>query len=292
MNKPRRISSSFVLRSLVVLPGILAIGLSSAAHGAVTTTAIRETVELITKKFSREAAEEGGEVLTRKLEQAAAKYGDEALDAARKVGPQALKAMDDAGQFGGAAARAMSRHGDQALAAVARNPKALGLAAKYGDDAVDVMVKHKGIADDLISESGESAIKALKNLGTDGARQLGNMAQDPVTRAMARDPKLLDVVARYGDRSMAFIWKHKGALAVAAVLATFVADPEPYLNGTRELAAVVGENLVRPVVERAAAGIDWMVVAIGVLTIGGLLLVMRSYLRHRVELRRAAVGSR
>jgi len=258
----------------------------------VTTTAIREAVEFVTKKFSREAAQEGTEVLAKKLEQAAAKYGDEALDAARKVGPQALKAIDDAGQYGATAARAMARHGDEAVAAVARNPKALETAAKYGDDAVDVMVKHKEIAEGLIRESGESAIKALKNLGDDGAVQLANLAREPATRALAQNSKLLDVVARYGDRAMNFIWRNKGGLAVAAGLAAFLADPEPFIDGTRELAAVVGENVVRPVVDRAAAGIDWMVVAIGVLVIVGLLLVMRSYLRHRVEMRRTAAGAR
>jgi hypothetical protein len=102
----------------------------------------------------------------------------------------------------------------------------------------------------------------------------------------------LDVIGRYGDRSMNFIWKNKGALAVTAGLAAFIADPQPFLDGTRDLASVVGENLVKPVVDRAAAGIDWMVVAIGVLMVGGLVLVLRSYLRHRVELRRVAAGAR
>jgi predicted Fe-Mo cluster-binding NifX family protein len=271
---------------------LIALGWSGAASAAVTTTAIREAVEFITKKFSREAAQEGTELLTKKLEQAAAKYGDDAVNAARKVGPQALKAIDDAGQFGATAAKAMARHGDEAVAAVVRSPKALEMAAKYGDDAVDVMVKHKGVAVELIQESGESAVKALKNLGDDGATMLANMAGQSTTRALVQNPKVLDVVARYGDRAMNFIWRNKGALAVGAGLAAFLADPEPFINGTRDLAAVVGENVVKPVVDRAAAGIDWMVVAIGVMVIGGLLLVMRSYLRHRVELRRAAAGAR
>jgi hypothetical protein len=263
-----------------------------AAEAAVTTTVVRETVEYITKKFSKEAAEEGTELLTKKLEQAAAKYGDDAIEAARKVGPAALKSIDEAGQYGAAAARAMSRHGDQAVAAVLRRPQALEMAARYGDDAVDVMVKHKGIAEGLIRESGESAVKALKSVGDDGAVQLANMAGNQATRAIVQDPKVLGVVARYGDRAMNFIWRNKGGLAVGAGLAAFLADPEPFINGTRDLASVVGENIVRPVVDRAAATIDWMVVAIGVLMIGGLLLVMRSYRRHRVEVRRAAAGAR
>ena len=31
---------------------------------------------------------------------------------------------------------------------------------------------------------------------------------------------------------MAFVWRHKGALAVGSVLAAFLADPGPFIGGT------------------------------------------------------------
>jgi hypothetical protein len=79
---------------------------------------------------------------------------------------------------------------------------------------------------------------------------------------------------------------------VTAGLAAFLSDPEPFIDGTRELAATVGAEVVNPVVEQASADIDWMIVAIGVLMVGGLVLVWRSYLRHRIEVRRTIAASR
>jgi hypothetical protein len=45
------------------------------------------------------------------------------------------------------------------------------------------------------------------------------------------------------------LWRNKGALAVTAVAATFIANPEPYLNGTKELAGAVVSQVARPLAE-------------------------------------------
>jgi len=267
---------SIVTATILVVP----------TQAAVTTTALRETVEYVTKKFSREAAEEGSELLTRKVEQLATKHGDDALVAMKNVGPRALRAVDEAGPYGAEAVRAMARYGDDGLEYVAKRPKNLELAAKYGDDAVEAIVKHKEVAEPLITETGAAGAKALRAVGTQEGRRLAMMAADPATSAIARDPKLLDVVARYGDRGMKFVWDHKGALAVGSVLTAFLADPQPFIDGTRDLAQVAGETLVKSIVTEAAKSFDWTLLGLAFLTAAALLIVWSSFLRHRLQLRR------
>ena len=44
---------------------------------------------------------------------------------------------------------------------------------------------------------------------------------------------------------------------MATVVAAFVADPEPFLNGAVEVVRIGSEHIVRPVVEKAAESINW-----------------------------------
>src|SRR5581483_5844264 len=62
---------------------------------------------------------------------------------------------------------------------------------------------------------------------------------------IGRTPEVLAVVEKHGDKAMQFIWNHKGALTVAATLSVFLAEPEPFINGAKELT----ETVVRPIAE-------------------------------------------
>ncbi|MBL9082158.1 MAG: hypothetical protein JNK76_10155 [Planctomycetales bacterium] len=258
------------------------------ADAAVTTAAIRETVEFVTKKFSKEAAEEGTELLAKKIEVFATKYGDDGLKAVRELGPQAMTAAGKAGAQAPAAVRAMARYGDDGVEWIAKRPQNLELAAKYGDDAVEAIVKHKEVAEPLVKELGEQGAKALKAVSPQQGRQLAMLAADQSTAAMARNPQLLGVVSKYGDNGMNFIWRNKGALAVGTTLAAFLANPQPFIDGTAQLAQAAGENFVKPMTEGIVGAIDWTVIAILVVMMVGLGGVWRSYLKHRAALRKAA----
>jgi hypothetical protein len=259
-----------------------------AADAAVTTAAIRETVEFVTKKFSKEAAEEGTELLAKKIEVFATKYGDDGLKAVRELGPQAMTAAGKAGAQAPAAVRAMARFGDDGVEWIAKRPQNLELAAKYGDDAVEAIVKHKEVAEPLVKELGEQGAKALKAVSPQQGRQLAMLAADQSTAAMARNPQLLGVVSKYGDNAMNFIWRNKGALAVGTTLAAFLANPQPFIDGTAQLAQAAGENFVKPMTEGIVGSIDWTVIAILVVMTVGLGGVWRSYWKHRAGLRKAA----
>jgi hypothetical protein len=70
---------------------------------------------------------------------------------------------------------------------------------------------------------------------------------------------------------MDFVWQHKGALAVSATLAAFLADPEPFLDGSRVLAGRAAEAATRPVTEavgRRLARIAPGARAVGVASLG------------------------
>jgi hypothetical protein len=62
-----------------------------------------------------------------------------------------------------------------------------------------------------------------------------------------RTDELMAILTRHGTRAMDFVWRHKGALTVTTVLAAFLADPEPFLNGSRGLAEEAASTAARPI---------------------------------------------
>lgn len=275
--------SAYVFFASVSLPVYSA----NDARADVKIAAVREAVEFVMKKFGKEAAEEGTEALTQRLGALAAKHGDEALEAVRNVGPKALKAAEAAGDQGGTALKAMARYGDDGLEFVAKNPEGLKLASRFGDDAAEALVKNKGVGAQVIENFGEAGAKALKAVDGQSGRRLAMMAADGELKQIGRTPELLDVVGRYGNRAADFIWTHKKSLAVAAVLTAFLADPQPFIDGTKDLAGIAAETVVQPLTEGIAARTDWTLWGIVVIMAVALTSVWRSYLRHRLELKKA-----
>ncbi len=88
-------------------------------------------------------------------------------------------------------------------------------------------------------------------------------------------PELMQVISRYGSSACEFIWSQKGSLAVAAALTAFVANPEPFLNGTQKLAATVADAAVKPLAVGVANNTNWTLLAV----IGTAILVALGYLR-------------
>ena len=99
---------------------------------------------------------------------------------------------------------------------------------------------------------------------------------------IGRTPELLGVLEKYGDPACEFVWRNKAALAVGAAAAAFLADPEPFLNGAKDITRIVAEDVVKPVAEvpatvaREAAGdvarnTSWtLVFGLGVVALAGL----------------------
>ncbi len=228
---------------------ILAVGLAATpVQAGVSSKVVKEAVEWMSRKFGKEVAEEGVERLSTRVTRLAAKHGDDLVSQAfRKVGPRAGKIATEAGEQADVALRLLARHGDDAVA-VATKASARKLVGQYGDDAATALVRHGSVGENVIGQFAEQGAKAMAQLGPQNGRRLAMLAQEGML-----SPPLLDVVAKYGDRACQFIWANKGSLLVGATLATFVANPEPYLDGTAHLTEVMAERVIAPVVSDVVA---------------------------------------
>ena len=90
--------------------------------------------------------------------------------------------------------------------------------------------------------------------------------------------QLLGVVERFGNRALDFIWRNKGVLAGGAVLAAFLSDPKPYLDGVVQLTGTVGAQVAEPLKEvslEAARQVNWTLLALVVILLGAMWTVIR-----------------
>jgi hypothetical protein len=264
-----------VVMSLTMFLVVSGGGVVSAGVGS---KVISEATEYVVKTFTREAAEEGVEKIAKQVTKIAEKYGDEGLDAVRKVGPRGIKVIQEAGENGLDAVKLINRYGDDAVWVISK-PKGMAVFVKYGDDGARALIKHKGIAEEVIEAHGKPAVGALNAVGTQQARQIAMLQKDGVIKAGEQGDELLDVVGRYGDKAMAFIWRNKGALAVTAGIGTFLANPEAYIDGGKEL---IVEGVSRPATEmgkEVARHTNWTVLGIAGIGVLGALAAWRTWLR-------------
>lgn len=220
---------------------------------------MKETVDYVAKTFPKETAAEGLEPVTKKIEQFITTYGDDGVQAVRKVGPKAIGVAAEAGEHGAAWVKTM------------------GL---YGDDAAVVLVKHKPIAESLVSNGGEPAVRALKAIDPPYARLISRMAADPASSALTHNPKVLDVVAKHGDEAVRYIWRNKGKLSVAPVLATFVANPKPYLDGLSDLSQATVAPGAGPGTEAVRSSWSFMIWIVALAVVG--LVGWQGYVRYKI----------
>jgi hypothetical protein len=249
---------------------ILAIGIAcspSACWAQGKVTLARELVEQVARKFSKEVADEGTERLTARVQTVLAQVGEEGADAIRNVGPRAVRLLEDAGTDSALTARLLAKHGDEAIWIV-EDPARRALVSQLGEGATEALLRHGSIAEKILVQSGESAVGALKTLSAQNGRRLAMLADDPTTAALAKNPDVLAIVGRYGDRGMDFVWRNKGALAAGTALALFVANPEPFIEGTTDLAEIAASQIAKPVAEQIANRTQWtpvLMVLIGVI---------------------------
>jgi hypothetical protein len=254
-----------------VLTIAILLGGAGEAMAVVPAKAVTETVEFLVKHYGDDMLREGTETVGEQLTKMAAKYGDEGLDAVRKVGPRGIKVIQEAGENGLDAVKLINRYGDDAVWVISK-PKGMAIFVKYGDDGARALIKHKGIADDVIEAHGKKAVDALNNVGAQRGRQIAMLQADGVLPAGSQGDELLDVVVRYGDKGMDFIWRNKGALSVTAVLGTFLANPEAYING--------GVELARAPLDAMARNTNWTVLGLAGLAVFSGWLAWRTWLRR------------
>jgi hypothetical protein len=164
---------------------------------------------------------------------------------------------------------------------VLEDPKTLGLVVNYGERAGEVMIKHPGMASEVIAKFGNPGVGAMNAVSGPQARQLTSLVQ---TGAAGDMGKLLPVIEQYGDKAMDFIWRHKGALALTAGAVAFISHPEPYINGVKSLVVEPAAQVVGEVGKEIVVAVNrdvnwgWLIYPIAVLlflAFGGIALLRR-----------------
>ena len=241
---------------------ILVLLIASGSHAFAQSKAMiaKELAEQLIRRFSKEVADEGVEKLTTRLQAVALSAGDDALKVIEKSGPRALRILENSGADAAVSVRLLSKFGDEAIGAL-EGPARLSLLRQFGQEAGEALIKHGAVAEKLIASSGAPAVGAIQQLSNQGVRRLAMLADEPSTAVLAKNADMLGVVGRYGDRAMDFIWRNKLTLAGGTALAAFVANPEPFLDGTRQLVEntveSVATNVGKPIAEQLGDAKQW-----------------------------------
>lgn len=274
----------------VVIALLLILTCHSVVLAGVKSKPAREAAEYLLKRFGKEVGDDTVETLSEKIGRYGARYGDEAVDAIRKAGPRGFKLLDDAGENAPEVIRLLNRYGNDAVW-VASKPRSLAIFVKHGDEAAEAMIKHPGIAAPAIEKFGQPAARAMRSVSSRNARRIAMIADDGSLAAAGKADELLEVIAKYGDKAADFIWKHKGPLAVATVAAAFLADPQPFIDGTKDIAEVAVRPIdsgAKEVARGIATGTDWTLVIISISTLLILLLVLRMWKPWKHPYRKSA----
>lgn len=236
---------------MVCVMGLLM--LCGVARADVKSKAAQEAAEAVMARFGAKAGR-SLPALVEKIESFAARYGEEAIIAVRRVGPEAFTMVEKAGVNSSRVVRVLAQYGEEGATCILRRPRAMQQFLRYGEEAAAVLVRHPGIAEELVEKGGAAAVRALAKVTPQGARRMA-MVLEGELKTLAGKPALLEVIGKYGQRACDFIWANKGVLAGAAAMTAFLANPEPYLNGVRDLAQVVAEPVVKPAVNGVVTAI-------------------------------------
>lgn len=214
------------------------------------SAAARKIAKEIVEAFGRETVERAEPRIAQLVES----LGDDAAKALRRVGPAGVHLVE---RHGAAGARILAKWGDDGVRLLAlEGDAAVAAFTKYGDDAVELLVRHPGAGRQLLENFGGQALKAP--LTTEGMVTLNRLAE-PI-RSSGRAREILDVVERFGDRACQFLWRNKGVVFGAALLAAFLSDPQPYLDGVKELVVQPASEMGKEAVQRT----DWTIVFVAV----------------------------
>ncbi len=255
----------------------LALLFAPPSEAGVASGAIHETTEVVMRKFGKEVAEESAEAVSKQIAEAGAKFGEEGLEAMAKVGPRTFgKITVEAGEHASEVVKLTAKYGEQAVWVVSK-PRGLAVFIKYGEEGAAAVMKHPGVAEGAVEQLGLPAARALNAVSSGQARRLGMMIEEGTIKAGERSAGLLEVVAKYGDKAGAFIWRNKGALTVAATLTAFLANPQPFIEGGKDL--VVGT--VAPIGTEIARNTHWTPVMISAVAVLGVLLALRMWMTKR-----------
>jgi len=275
--------------SIVTLILALVAGISIPVSASVRSEMARESAEYIMRKFGKEVGKDTVETLAEKLANIGLRHGDEAIVALRKIGPRGLQIIADAGEHAADVVRLMTQFGEEAAWVLSR-PRGLAIFLRHGDDGVQILIKHHAVAEPLVERFGEAAVHAFSPLTPQNGRRLAMLADEGAVMQGSRASEVLDVVAKGGDKAMEFIWHNKGALAVTAGLTAFLAHPQIFIDGTKDLAEIVSRpatQVAKELGREIGRRTNWTVVIIAAIGLGTAYLGGQRWLKNRTRLHAA-----
>ncbi len=242
----------------VALVGATAETLYAAPAGAALRLK-REAAELIIKQSGKRASRELVEQTMRQLDDIARVCGRESIEIINKRGFPAYRLFRDAGEEAGPhLVRAVKLYGDDALR-IGQTAAGRTMLKNGSPTAIRAIARHSDAVIPLVQRYGDDGARVLTKLSPHNGRRLVQLADSQTIPAKGISD-LMGVVDQHGNRAMNFIWRNKGALAVTALLATFVRNPEPYLDGTKTLAVEMGKEMggiFHTMAATAAGSVRW-----------------------------------
>lgn len=188
----------------------------------------------------------------------AAKYGDDAAEVLVKHKEIAEPIIREGGEAAVQVLKTANVQEARLMAQIAEGAATKGL-----------MKNPKAVAE-VVRAGGEPAVRALGKVGVQDARLMSQIAEDATTKSLMQNPKVLDVIAKYGDNAVNYIWRNKGKLAVAAGLTAFLANPQPFIEGARDL-SIAAVNPLSEGAREAARSVNWtLIVLVTVLIVAGI----------------------
>ena len=180
-------------------------------------------------------------------------HGDDALPFVRATGQKGLQALDDAGEAGAKRLLALYRKHGANAGWIINHPRRLQAYLAHGDHAASALMKHPGLAEDVIGRYGAKGAEALEGLSTQEARRMTKLLVDDAGFAARPDAtRFVEVIRQYGDPSMDFLWRHKGTILTGSVAAAFLNDPKPYIDGAKTLVVEPVTDTVQQVADKVA----------------------------------------
>lgn len=268
-----------VVCSLVCFSVLLS---ATPVNAGVSAAAIRELIELVSKKFGSEMSEDAIKALPRGVEQAVKSGGADAVQAIQKLGPKAIRLIDQSADDASLTARLLAKYGDDATELVS-TPGPMKLVKSLGDDAAETLVKHGIPSENLLNVGGLAASKAANQLSSRHGRQLIMLADDESTKQLVRNDALMNTITKLGDRGMDFVWKNKAALLAVGAIGAFVANPEPFIDGTASLAQVAAESVANPIAEGIASRTNWTAVIISLAGLIAAYALVKNWLKRSLR---------
>lgn len=184
------------------------------------------------------------------------KHGDEAFQFIQKNGRGSLIAIEKAGEFAPDIIRLHKKIGKKAFY-LAETKRGQTLIMQLGDEVAEPITKLGKKSYPLLEDFGAKAVPLLKKCDDVDVKKLNILKKHNVISQTSEGAAILDICGKYGKKGIDYVYANKKKLLTMAVLTTFITDPEPYINGVKDLGSIAITNVAAPVAQEAAKSIHW-----------------------------------